>query len=135
MQINQMCSKWLLIGMVPVLAILSGCGPQSAPESSPSPVEPSPSAMTTTPAPQGKKEKPDKTANGLGVAPKVVKECPANAPVKGKEYKNGKKVYHVPDSPSYAEVKPTTCFADVAAAQKAGYKAPKTDKADKAKDG
>jgi hypothetical protein len=50
--------------------------------------------------------------------------CPSNAPVKGKSSDRGK-IYHVPKSNNYEKIKPTACFADVAAAEKAGYRAPK----------
>jgi hypothetical protein len=51
-------------------------------------------------------------------------DCPKSEPIKGKISKRGK-IYHVPDSQGSAEVKPTTCFASVADAAKAGFRAPK----------
>lgn len=65
------------------------------------------------------------TASGkLGVAPTGT-TCPTNASVKGVTSKKQGKVYHTTKYPDYKTVKPDKCFADVAAAEKAGYKAPK----------
>lgn len=83
----------------------------------------------TTPAavatPAGEATPASSAAAGkLGVAP-TGKNCPANASVKGVTSKKQGKVYHTTKYPDYKTVSAEKCFADVAAAEKAGYKAPK----------
>ena len=51
--------------------------------------------------------------------------CPANAPIKG-NVRHGQKIYHIPSSPNYQQTKPEACFPNAAAAQQAGFRAPKT---------
>lgn len=58
----------------------------------------------------------------LGVAPKGT-TCPTGSPIKGVTSKKQGKVYHTTKYPDYKTVKAEKCFADVAAAEKAGYKA------------
>lgn len=63
-------------------------------------------------------------AGKLGVAAKGT-TCPTDAPIKGVTSKKQGKIYHTTKYPDYKTVKAEKCFADVAAAEKAGYKAPK----------
>jgi len=65
-------------------------------------------------------------AEKLGVKPKGT-DCPSEAPVKGNLNK-GKQIYHESKEASYKQVKPEICFADVATAQKAGFRAAKASK-------
>ncbi len=63
-------------------------------------------------------------AQSLGVKPENPTTCPSTALVKGKVSKRGK-IYHLPKTTGYDQVKPTICFADAPAAEKAGFRAPK----------
>ena len=65
-----------------------------------------------------------KTTGGMGVKPQG-SSCPANAPIKG-NIRHGHKVYHLPSSANYQQVKPEACFPSATAAQQAGFHAPKT---------
>lgn len=60
-------------------------------------------------------------AQKLGVKPTGT-DCPANAPIKGNINKKQNKIFHEAKAKNYKEVKPEICFADVATAQKAGFK-------------
>jgi hypothetical protein len=66
-------------------------------------------------------------AQKLGVKPNGT-DCPTNAPIKGNLSKKGNQIYHDTKEASYKTVKPEICFADVATAQKAGFRAPKAAK-------
>ena len=65
---------------------------------------------------------PNPTASG--VKPQG-SNCPANAPVKG-NVRHGQKIYHLPSSPNYQQIKPEACFSSATAAQQAGFRPPKT---------
>lgn len=56
----------------------------------------------------------------VGVKPQGI-SCPNNAQIKGVDSKTGK-FYYEKKKADYKNVKPTICFADVATAEKAGYK-------------
>ncbi len=56
----------------------------------------------------------------VGVKPQGT-SCPNNAHIKGINSKTGK-FYYEKQKADYKNVKPTICFADVATAEKAGYK-------------
>ena len=79
----------------------------------------SPSAMSSSMSSPAVSPKADVA---VGMKP-VAGECPKSEQIKGKISKRGK-IYHVPDSQGYAEVKPSTCFATVAEAETAGFRAP-----------
>ncbi len=64
-------------------------------------------------------------AQQLGVKPQNATTCPTTAPIKGKVSKKRGLIYHVPKSPDFNAVKPELCFADIATAEKAGFRAPK----------
>ncbi len=51
--------------------------------------------------------------------------CPASHPVKGNNGSMGALIYHLPGTASYERTKPEICFASEAAAQAAGYRAPR----------
>ena len=96
--------------------------PTRAPEPTAAPVptdEPSPVPLPTEP--------PATPFVIKGVAP-VGSTCPAEAPVKGnivdRGARKGDKIYHVPGSTSYQQTRPERCFATVADAEDAGYRAP-----------
>lgn len=115
--------------LLPAVLMLSSCGEKKAENtaSAPASVAASPTAPATSPKPATTAAPAANTtatkAAQVGTAPEGT-NCPANAPIKGKSSERGK-IYHVPKSNNYEQVKPTTCFADVAAAEKAGYRAPK----------
>ena len=130
-------AKWRVLPLLLGVLTLSSCGtktdtpvasispsvsasaPAPAPAASASAFA-SPSAMssaTTSAAPEPTGEM------AMGMKPQAG-ECPKSEPIKGKISKRGK-IYHVPNSQGYAEVKPTTCFASVTDAAKAGFRAPK----------
>jgi hypothetical protein len=52
-------------------------------------------------------------------------KCSINRPIKGRSSKQAK-IYHLPKSPGYSEVKPDECFTTIDEAVKAGYRAPKS---------
>lgn len=85
----------------------------------PSDTAPSPATAPSTPG-----EATSASSAKLGVAPKGT-TCPSNAPIKAVTTKKQGKIYHTTKFPDYKTVKAEKCFADVAAAEKAGYKAPK----------
>ncbi len=64
-------------------------------------------------------------AQQLGVKPTNATTCPTTAPIKGKVSKKRGLIYHVPKSPDFGATKPEICFADIATAEKAGFRAPK----------
>lgn len=66
-------------------------------------------------------------AEKLGIKPTGT-DCPSSVPVKGNLNKKGNKIYHEAKESGYQQVKPEICFADVATAQKAGFRAPKAAK-------
>ncbi|GAC1387052.1 MAG: hypothetical protein NVS4B8_07470 [Herpetosiphon sp.] len=53
------------------------------------------------------------------------KACPPNSPIKGNINKKKEKIYHVPNSPSYNDVRPEQCFPSEQAARQAGFVAPR----------
>ena len=57
-----------------------------------------------------------------GIAPKDANTCPPDHAIKGNK---SSKIYHVVNDSSYKETKPEVCFATIANAQAAGYRAPK----------
>jgi len=70
------------------------------------------SALATTP-----------NSTEAGVRPQG-SSCPANAPIKG-NIRHRHKIYHLPSSPNYQQVKPEACFSSATAAQQAGFRPPK----------
>jgi micrococcal nuclease len=50
-------------------------------------------------------------------------DCPGSLPIKGNINSRGDRIYHTPDSPSYAQVVPEQCFATPADAEAAGFRA------------
>jgi len=66
------------------------------------------------------------TASEAGVKPQGT-SCPADAPIKGK-IRGSKKIYHLPKSRGYANIKPEECFPTEAAAKAAGFRAPRQSK-------
>jgi hypothetical protein len=91
---------------------------------SPSPAaSASPSASaTSSPVGQAKSTTPAQSSK-VGVAPKGG-NCPSSDPIKGNNAKTGK-IYHAPKTKDYDKVKAEACFANTAAAEKAGYRASK----------
>ena len=104
--------------------MLSSCGgqksetPTASNESSPATTSASSSAPATDTSTSGG------TADTQGVKPSGT-TCPSGSPVKGKTTKKRGKIYIVTKSPDYAKAPVDLCFKDTAAAEKAGYKAPK----------
>jgi ABC-type enterochelin transport system substrate-binding protein len=88
---------------------------------------------TATPTSKSSKSSTSKSAalsadvKKLGVEPKGT-DCPSNAPIKGNLNNKGNKIYHQAKEANYQKVKPEICFADVATAEKAGFRAPKAAK-------
>ena len=68
-------------------------------------------------------KKPSAEELKLGVLPQGT-TCAVADPVKGKITKKRGRIYHVPKSPNYDQVKADICFPDTATAEKAGYRAP-----------
>jgi hypothetical protein len=89
--------------------------PSSMASASATPLETPTSMASSTASPTG--------AMTVGTKPQQG-ECPKDEPIKGNIGKHGK-IYHVPDSKGYAEVKPEACFATNVDAEKAGFHAPK----------
>ena len=79
----------------------------------------SPIALT----PSSRSPRSSTATSGPGVKPQGT-NCPANAPVKGNISRRGK-IYHLPSTRNYNQVKPEACFPSATAAQQAGYRAPK----------
>ncbi len=132
------------------LLTLSSCGGQQADQSAASPSEstspstaasPSESTSSSTAASPSESTSPSTaaspatstspgvstTASEAGVKPQGT-TCPADAPVKGNLSKRRGKIYHLPSSPNYSRVKPEECFPNAAAAEKAGFHAPRKSK-------
>jgi hypothetical protein len=107
--------------------VLSGCQKKAEEATGGNPQNPA-GESAATPAvvatPAGEATSGGTAAGKLGVAPKGT-TCPTDAPIKGVTSKKQGKVYHTTKYPDYKTVKAEKCFADVAAAEKAGYKAPK----------
>jgi hypothetical protein len=121
-----------------VVIVFSSCAkkPEEAamapsPVASPSVKATSPTASPTTSPVSAVKESPEvkptlsAEAEKLGVKPKDATTCPDNAKVKGKVTKKRGNIYHVAKEADYGKVKPDICFKDTAAAEKAGFRAPK----------
>ena len=51
--------------------------------------------------------------------------CPANLPVKGNVRRDGTRIYHLPQEGEYARTHAELCFANAAAAEAAGFRAPR----------
>lgn len=91
------------------------------------------STATKTAKDSTKKAKSNKStalsaeAQKLGVKPTGT-DCPTNAPIKGNINKKQNKIFHEAKAENYKAVKPEICFADVATAQKAGFKSAKAAK-------
>ena len=85
------------------------------------------SKSTTSKSSSSKSSALSAEAQKLGVKPNGT-DCPTNAPIKGNLSKKGNQIYHDTKEASYKTVKPEICFADVATAQKAGFRAPKAAK-------
>ena len=145
MKFQTFYSQWSIILVLPAVLILASCGkaPQAeSPVSSPTSVSAastpkasitsSPIAPTTITSKPVAMASPTPTSGAIASSTaktegEIVPEgtaCPSNAPIKGKDSKHGK-IYHLPQTNNYEQVKPTVCFTDVAAAEKAGYRAPK----------
>ncbi|XWK86348.1 MAG: hypothetical protein U7127_19275 [Phormidium sp.] len=108
---KKLTTSLVLLG---VLA-LTACGQGNQPAADTTPVTETPTT-TNTPA-------TTPTATTTGVPP-TGNDCPSDAPIKGVDTKKRGKIYHATTYPDYKQVKPTICFADVASAEKAGYKLP-----------
>jgi hypothetical protein len=84
-------------------------------------IEPTPAPA---PIPEPSPEPPPPAS--LGVAPQG-SDCPVDHPIKGnirqRDPDKGAKIYHVPGDNGYAQTKPEQCFATIADAQAAGYRA------------
>ena len=106
------------------VVMLSGCQKKAEETTGGNPQNPA-GETAATPAVVATPAGESSAASGkLGVAPKGT-TCPTDAPIKGVSSKKQGKVYHTTKYPDYKTVKAEKCFADVAAAEKAGYKAPK----------
>lgn len=95
---------------------------------------PNQSEAQSTPAPTKKTSSKSSKAGALsaeaqklGVKPNGT-DCPTNAPIKGNINKKGNNIFHEAKAKNYKAIKPEICFADVATAQKAGFKAAKAAK-------
>lgn len=86
-----------------------------------------PTATPTSKSSTSKRAALSADVKKLGVEPKGT-ECPSNAPIKGNLNNKGNKIYHQSKESNYQKVKPEICFADVATAEKAGFRAPKAAK-------
>ncbi len=131
--------RWTLtIGLLAILAI-SGCGKKNDDATTSPTAESTPqSTATSGSAPSGGTSSSNSSNSGtattkgtltaeakqLGVTPQGA-TCPKNAPVKGKLTAKRGNIYQTAKFPDYAKLTPDICFADVATAQKAGFKAPK----------
>lgn len=122
---------WGVSLLLPAVLMLSSCGENKTENTASAPAgvaaSPTTPATTASPKPSTMAAPAANTTATKAAQVGTVAEgtnCPANAPVKGKANDRGK-IYHVPKSNNYEKVKPTACFADVAAAEKAGYRAPK----------
>lgn len=112
-----------------ILALLTVIGLSSCQKKAEDTTASNPGEGAATPAvvatPANEAPPASSAASGkLGVAPTGT-TCPTSSPVKGVSSKKQGKVYHTATYPDYKTVKAEKCFADVASAQKAGYKAPK----------
>ena len=147
MKFKTFSSRWSVTLVLPAVLILASCGgkklqsenPASSPASISASSTPkasiatSPAASTTSVTSKPVAMAGSSPASGAiatsttptegGIAPQG-STCPSNASIKGKDSKHGK-IYHLPQTNNYEQVKPTVCFTDVAAAEKAGYRAPK----------
>lgn len=104
------------------LLTLSLCGKRA--EALTTSIASSTSASPTAPTPSNTSPIGSTATSGSGVKPQG-NSCPANALVKGNISRRRGKIYHLPSSANYNQVKPETCFPNAAAAQKAGYRAPR----------
>lgn len=112
---KKLTASLVLLG---VLA-LTACGQGNQPAAETTPATQTP-ATTNTPAAT---PAANTTATTAGVPPKGT-DCPSDAPIKGVDTAKRGKIYHTTTYPDYKKVKATTCFKDVASAEKAGYKLP-----------
>jgi hypothetical protein len=107
--------------------VLSGCQKKAEETTGGNPQNPA-GETAATPAvvatPANETSYGSSASGKLGVAPKGT-TCPTDSPIKGVTSKKQGKIYHTTKYPDYKTVKAEKCFADVAAAEKAGYKAPK----------
>lgn len=98
----------------------------TVPLSAPTPAKPmSMPAAAATPTPMAPKVTPT-AAPAAGTATTHIAgnpdgSCPESAPVKVSK----SKIYHVPEGRNYAKTKAKYCFANAAAAEQAGFRAPK----------
>lgn len=121
---NQLKFPRFTIGFA-LLAVLmlSSCGQKSE-----TPTASNESSPAATPASSGAPVADTSTSGGTadtqGVKPSGT-TCPSGSPVKGETTKKRGKIYIVTKSPDYAKARVELCFKDTAAAEKAGYKAPK----------
>ena len=101
--------------------------PTTAPEPSAAPIPTNEPVPTSEPSAIPLPTEPPAAPIVQGVAP-IGSACPADAPIKGnivdRGARKGDKIYHVPGSSSYQPTKPERCFATVADAESAGYRAP-----------
>ncbi|MGH1564418.1 HNH endonuclease family protein [Mumia sp. DW29H23] len=105
-----------------IVRILDGC---SRVDGSPADLAPLPSSVWPYAATfASERESTGETAAG-GATPSG-KACPASAPIKGNVPDDGgDRIYHAPGTRSYAVTIPEACFATVAAAEAAGFRAPR----------
>ncbi len=113
---------WGVSLLLPAVLMLSSCGENKTENTASAPASVATSPKPATTAAPAANTTATKAAQ-VGTTPEGT-NCPSNAPIKGKASEKAK-IYHVPKSNNYEKVKPTACFADVAAAEKAGYRAPK----------
>lgn len=65
------------------------------------------------------------TPTAIGGTEPGAEGCPPERPIKGNINRDGERIYHAPDSPSYGGVIPERCFASAAEAEAAGFRAPR----------
>lgn len=128
-------ASWAVLPLLLFVFTMTGCGskdstPTASTSTAPSVVvsssapiaaaSASPAATSTamsssSPLPAGETAMGSRPENG---------SCSQDRPIKGNIGKRGK-IYHLPNSQGYAEVKPEACFATTADAEQAGFRAPK----------
>lgn len=104
---------------IPILPGLPGSSTNSPGNTTPTPPD-----ITATPAEPNPTTPPDQTPDPTGsqaAAPNTDGSCPDAAPVKVSRAG----IYHLPEGdPNYKQTKAVACYADVADAEAAGYRAP-----------
>ena len=97
----------------------------TVPLSAPTPAQPMSMPAAATPAPMAPKAAPTTAPAAVTATTHIAGNpdgsCPESAPVKVSK----SKIYHVPEGRNYAKTKAKYCFANAAAAEQAGFRAPK----------